>query len=348
MHYKSNNILTKTKLVFLAKRYPPHIGGVETHISHLSKELLSQNYDIFVVTEQHDLSLKLHETIDTVHVLRIPKQHTHSKLGIWFWMLWHFPLFLQADIVHAHDVGWWYLPLRVLLWWKPLYTTFHGYEGYTEPKIGAILSRKLIEFLSQKTICIGAWMKQWYKQHPDAISYGAASYTQHALPKNTSAVFIGRLSKDTGILAYIEAAIRMKGAISLDIYGEGSLLPAIQNLIIPYAHIQYKGVTTQGEKVLTNHRFAFVSRYLGMIEAEQVGRLVFAHWDTNIKKSYLDAFPNASNMIMFHDPQDLVLELQYILHHPKQEQVMIKNAQQWAIKQTWQQVATMYKELWRK
>lgn len=347
MHYKSNNILTKTKVVFLAKRYTPHIGGVETHVAHVSEQLLKQNYDIIVITEQHHASLSERELIHNVLVLRIPLPYLSSKLKVWLWMLRHATIFMRANIIHAHDVGWWYLPFRIILWWKPFFTTFHGYEGSFEPKVNAILSRKFIEWCSQKTMCIGAWMTQWYQEKPDVISYGAASCAPSPLPKNTSAVFIGRLSDDTGVLSYIDAVMKLQGKITLDIYGDGPLLSQIQRMIMQSSYIHYKGVTRHPEEALRTHRFAFVSRYLGMIEAQQVGRLVFAQWDTNIKKSYLDMYPNAKNMIIFHTPQQLVEELQYIQSHSMFERTCVQNAQLWATSQTWEHVAQIYKELWQ-
>lgn len=347
MHHKSNNILTKIKLVFLAKKYAPHIGGVETHVAHVSQQLLKQNFDIIVITEQHHTSLAERELINNVLVLRIPLSCINSKLQVWLWMLRHATVFMRATIVHAHDVGWWHLPFRLMLWWKPFFTTFHGYEGSFEPKMNAVVSRKFIAWCSQKTICIGAWMTQWYQERPDVISYGAAPCASSRMPKNTSAVFIGRLSHDTGILSYIEAIVKLQGKITLNIYGDGPLLSQIQSIIKPCSYIQYKGVTRDPEAVLRTHRFAFVSRYLGMIEAQQVGRLVFAQWDTNIKKSYLDMYPNAKNMIIFHDPQQLVEELQYIQSNPIFEHMLVQKAQLWATSQTWEHVAQIYKELWQ-
>lgn len=334
------------KLVFLTKRYAPHIGGVELHVSNISREFLKNKHKIIVVTEQYDANLPFYEVIEGVEVCRIPHE-CQSKLQIWVWMLKHWFVFLNASIVHAHDVGWWYLPLLVFFWWKPLYTTFHGYEGHKEPTVKAMLSRKVVEFFSRKTLCVGDWMREWYKEKPTRVTYGAGSYHAHVLPKKHNAVFIGRLSLDTGVLEYIKGVLSLKGKLTLDIFGRGVLQAQVEKMIVRTPYIQFHGETTDVEKELASHRFAFVSRYLGIIEAQQVGRLVFAHTDTHIKTSYLSSFPTTQQMIQFHDAESLVSELEYVVNHPTYEQKMILRAQSWAKQQTWDRIATIYEELWQ-
>src|SRR3989344_4042460 len=97
---QSNKQRTKTKLLFLARLYAPHIGGVEKHVAQLSEQLVKRGYKITVITEQFDAMLPLHETQKNIDIYRIPKKQCETKLGIWRWMLAHRFLIEEADIVH--------------------------------------------------------------------------------------------------------------------------------------------------------------------------------------------------------------------------------------------------------
>lgn len=345
--YKS---ITKHKLLFLSRLFWPHIGGVETHVLQVSMELIKRGYEISIVTEQHHSSLPCIDEKFGIRIFRIPRAFLKNKWTVWRWMFHHIPLIISSDIVHAHDVMWWYWPFRFLFPKKHVYTTFHGYEGANEPRFSAVLSRKLSEILSRKTICIGDWMRKWYHANPNGVSYGAAICSPASLfqVKPNSIVFIGRLSDDTGILAYIRAVQFLKGKFTLDIFGNGPLKQEVLAMIYDSPFMTYQGETLYPEKELGRHRYAFVSRYLSIIEAQQIGRLVFAQWDTAIKYDYLQSFPTADCMHIVHRPQDVIQGLKDVQKHPEKEKKFIKKAQSWALRQRWSTVADIYEELWKK
>lgn len=346
MTRESYNNLTKRKVVFLSRLYAPHIGGVEHHIRQLSRELYTRNYDVTVITEQYDAALSLHEELDDHHIIRIPRRYLQSKFGIWMWMFLHLSVFFHADFVHAHDVFWWYIPVRCILFWKSVYTTFHGYEGVEPPTQKAVRSRKVSEFLSWGTICVGSWMRMWYHAKPMFVMYGAADAQPQKPVQSRTAVFIGRLSYDTGVLEYVRAVLALKGKITLTIYGEGELLSSLQKMIRDIPYITYKGVTQEPLKVLAEARFAFVSRYLGMIEAMQTGRYVCAHWNNEIKKDYLQSFPAIRYAWTFSQSSQLVEALNELLRNSTKEKQNVHDAQRWALNQRWDKIADTYEELW--
>lgn len=348
MRQQSDKSPTKTRVLFLSRRFAPHVGGVEKHVEKLSEQLTQRNYQITIVTEQHDSAVPLTETHTYYQVVRIPQAYLSSKTAMWFWMLLHFNLFVSADIIHAHDVFWWVIPNRFLLFWKKYFTTFHGYEGSEPPTEKAVRSRKLSENLSRGCICVGAWMRKWYRATPDFVIYGAADFRAAKKTTKRNAVFIGRLSVDTGILDYIHGVKLLHGKVALDIYGEGELLPQVLEEIYDSPYIQYNGVAHEVEKLLRSHRFAFISRYLGMIEAMQSGRYVFAHWNNSIKRDYLEDFPASSSVFLFTFPEELAQELGYVLDHAEKENEHVKIAQIWAKEQTWKKIAEIYEQLWKK
>jgi glycosyltransferase involved in cell wall biosynthesis len=112
------------------------------------------------------------------------------------------------------------------------------------------------------------------------------------------------------------------------------------------SYVHYKGLAENVPQIMATIG-AFV-RYLGMIEAMQTGRYVFAHWNNAIKRDYLDSFPSISNASMFSLPEELAQELQYLLTHSGEERKKILSAQEWASKQRWNKITDIYEDLWKK
>ncbi len=158
------------KILFFTRLFFPHIGGVEKHVLEISKELIKRGHKVTVITEDLD-GTSSKEKFDEIDVYRIPVTQTwFKKFQIWYWLLKNFSLIKDADIIHCHDVFFWYLPFIFLK--KKVYTTFHGYETIYPPHRKAIQIRKLSELLSRGNICIGAFIEKWYGTKADVISYG--------------------------------------------------------------------------------------------------------------------------------------------------------------------------------
>ncbi|TLZ84992.1 MAG: glycosyltransferase family 4 protein [Methanobacteriota archaeon] len=49
----------------------PHLGGVESHVRTLSRELATRGHEVTVVTSRHDPSLPAEESLDGFHVVRV-------------------------------------------------------------------------------------------------------------------------------------------------------------------------------------------------------------------------------------------------------------------------------------
>jgi glycosyltransferase involved in cell wall biosynthesis len=336
------------RIVMLCRLYSPHIGGVERHVQGLSRELLKRGHKITIVTEQYSDELPLRETIEGVEVFRIPRLSSNNKQKVWVWMLENLQIFKDAELVQAHDVFWWYLPIRYIFLQKPVFTTFHGYENVEGPTTGAKFSRKISEFLSCKTLAIGGWMQKWYGQNPDLVSYGAANAQNSPVPKENTAVFVGRLDIDTGIMEYVQAMLLFAGKIKLDIYGEGILKTKLEKMIKNHKYIQLCGTTDASEAVFTSHRFVFASQYLSMLEAMQIGRQVFSFANNEFKKDYIESFPTSKNLIVFSDPNELKVKIESVLKDPKIEIENINSARSWTKTQNWKHLADVYESLWQK
>ncbi|MDO8487817.1 MAG: glycosyltransferase family 4 protein [bacterium] len=155
----------------------PHVGGVEKHVAEICRSLSHKGYEITIICEKHDEKLPDHEEKDGMELYRIPLPsrvgEKSKKWLIWKWWLHHSSLLRQADVIHIHDVFYWFLPFRLPFWNKKVYMTFHGYEGNDSPTLKQIFWHRIAAGLTQGNICIGDFHKKWYGVKPDDVSYGA-------------------------------------------------------------------------------------------------------------------------------------------------------------------------------
>src|SRR3989344_3372691 len=270
-------------ILFLTRLFHPHIGGVETHVFQISKRLIDGSHRIVVLTEKNEYKLHNKESVDGIEIYRIPvgKNEWFKKFQIWWWLWNHRFLIKKADIIHCHDVFFWYLPFRFLFFNKPAYTTFHGYESYPVSK-KAITIRKISEILSWGNICIGDYIKKWYGTKPTHVSYG-------------------RLDEQTGILTYTDAVEIIKKKIpNFDFLaiGDGELKNKISRKVKIYEALD------NASDYFQKYNFAFVSRYLSILEAMAAKRLVFAVYDNPLKEDYLRIAPFSKYITISSSPSE--------------------------------------------
>lgn len=335
------------KILFFSRLFFPHIGGVEKHVYKLSKILIAKGHSVSVITEKYDEYRKEKEVHDGITIYRIPvKEGKYKKFCIWIWFIKHLNLILEADIIHCHDVFFWYLPFRILFPNRKVFVTFHGYEGYPLKKKD-IRMHKISDKLSFGNISIGDFIPKWYRTKTDMISYGGVDLPKkQLLPKNAaSAIFIGRLDQQTGIHMYNDAfkLIKKKNQdFVLTVVGDGPFREKLDK------RIQSIGFITNPKDLLQEHRFAFVSRYLSILEAMAAKRLVFAVHDDPIKKDYLLLSPFVKFCIITNSAEELAKKVDYFLVRPKEEEKFIDLAYAWVKNQTWEEMTKMYLDLWKK
>lgn len=343
-------------VVFLVRYFYPHIGGVETHTLEVTRRLIQKGYKVTIVTEKLPgskpvdkipLSPKLLERLK-IYYIPVGGDDWFKKFRIWKWMIYHQNLFKDADIVHAHDVFFWYLPFRLLYRDKSVFTTFHGYEGVYPPTLKAILVRKLCEKLSKGNICVGQFIEKWYHTKADYITYGGVnpilSQYKKQTQENLKIAFIGRLEKDTGIDIYVHALkhLRDEGhTVDFVAIGDGSLRNEVEEVGI------VKGFTKGVEKEIPKYDFIFASSYLSILEAFMAKRLVFAVYDNPLKEDYLRKTPFGKFLVSTNSSYELSTQLENLLNKPETVKQMTSKAYAWAREQTWDQVADLYINLWR-
>jgi len=351
------------KVVFLTRRYWPAVGGVERHVQFLSQALLQQlpSIELQVITEQHDPSLPEKEIHQGVEILRLPLRpdtaNPDIKKSVWGWMRQHKMLLQNVDIIHVHDVFFWLQPFLLSLHKPRIYTTFHGYEPPGPPTWKQRLMHQLAELQSERNICIGSFHQKWYGVEPTVRNYGAVDevFAATPAPSQTKAaparstpekyLFIGRLEEDTGIWAYLEAmsALKERNKLNfrLDIAGEGPLKIQLERFVkqtdLP---VSFLGVQQATPQLYRNYDAACVSGYLSMLEALASGVPVVATYMTLLKRDYLLLSP-FTDLVSVAAPG---AALEAALQAPDG---LRPEAQAWAQRQTWAQLAAEYLKLWQ-
>lgn len=334
-------------ILFLAKLYYPHIGGVEKHVAQISEILNKKGYKVTVVCEQHDKKLKLKEQINGIDIIRIPinSSERKKKFHIWKWMIKKRNFIKSFDIVHIHDIFYWIFPLLVYLDRKKIFITFHGYESYPL-NIKQVIQRKIAEKISAGNICVGDFMKKWYYTKPTKVIYGACDTpkrTKIAKKSNKTLLFYGRLDDQTGIKEYYKAYLRLKKeykSLSMKVIGEGKYKNELKSLSI----FKFKNNI---QKDIEEARFVLVSRYLSMLEAMVNKRLVFAIYDNPIKRDYLQMSPFKNTAIVCFSADELYEKIKFYIDNPSQEKKQIDKAYKFAKKLTWEKLVTDYLKLWK-
>lgn len=335
------------KIIFLSRLYNPHIGGVEKHVKKIS-EILSKKYKITIITEQFDPKLPEYENYFEAEVYRIPVygiKERDKKWTIWRWFIKHRKLIKDADIIHAHDVFFWVLPLRFIYVKKKYYVTYHGYEGSKPPNLKQIFWHKIGEWLTQGNICIGNFIPKWYKTKATLISYGAVEGEYRKIRRTGKVIYFGRLANDTGILDYIDAAGKL--GINIDIYGDGPLKNEVTELFRK-SKIKCKifGFIPDVDRLLPSYRMAFVSRYLGILEALFYRIPVIAHYDSPIKYDYLSLTPFSGFIKICGNSREIENAFKDICSNQKDTNQIIQSGYNWAVNQTWEKLAGQYQTLW--
>lgn len=344
------------RIVMLCRLFYPHIGGVEQHVKKISIEAIREGHSIRIFSLKHGKNLRTHENLNEIYIHRKPEQlHSHflkyflaalpffpkslavkivERDEIWGWMLWNLPRFLMADVIHIHDVFFWYWPIRILLPWKKVYITFHGFEAGSLPKENAKRARQRAASWTRGNIAVGGWIEKWYGTKADIVTYGAADCVR-ATRKQTQeenqirCIFIGRVSDDTGASVY-EEVVSSHSHTSLDMYGPGSKNGTIEDSCAIFPH----------------YDIACVSSYLSILEAMQSQVLVLAYAADELKWDYLRSHPMAENMIIVRTPEAMTAFLKDFKRGDYTKK--IEHAYTWAKTQTWGNLYQQYKELWQK
>jgi glycosyltransferase involved in cell wall biosynthesis len=372
------------KILFITRRFYPDVGGVEKHVYELSKELTRRGHKLTIITESpatlklsgaSDYHLK-HQTdiyainskeplksiqtvnseLNQVSILRFNfgKDGFLKKFRIWIELSTILRVIKNSDIVHCHDVFFWYLPFRFLFPTKKVFTTFHGYETKFPPALKSKIIRKISEKLSFGNICVGDYIKKWYGTKPDYVTYGGIEKVQSSKFKVQGLIkrrgpirilLVGRLEEDNGAKIYLEALrdLRKKGiSYSLVVCGEGAYEERFKRLG------KLTGFVVDLNKYIDRADFIFASSYLSIFEGLIRAKNVFSVFQNELKKDYLKLSPFARHISISGDHKSLVNNILHMRNTNNKSYNFTISGQKWAKTQTWSKVADIYLKLWNK
>jgi glycosyltransferase involved in cell wall biosynthesis len=345
------------RVVFLSRLFFPHIGGVERHVLEVSRELVKRGHEVTVITEKiggerlprSSQSLAMTENVDGIIVYRISVggEDWFKKFRVWGEMLRLRKVILGADVVHAHDVFFWYLPFRLLYPHKKIFTTFHGYETVFPVSEKAKFVRKISEKLSFGNICVGDFIKKWYGTKADFVTYGGVSalnFFDSTQGKVLKIAFVGRLDADTGFIFYqqvLQLLQSKKISFQLDVYGDGELKKTAEK--IGTVH----GFVSDLEKEIRKADIIFASSYLSILEAMVQRKPVFSTYSNPLKKDYLTMTPFSKFIFIENDPGKMAEKIASRLQNKNEWKEKVDKAYNWASQHSWEQVTELYLKLWK-
>ena len=356
-------------VLFLSRRFYPEIGGVEKHTLEIGKRLVEKGHSVTVIAEKPQIthSLDKHSSSssakDTGSVAGIDyvkidagKDNWFKKFRIWKELWRHRELIKNSDIVHCHDVFFWYLPFRFIFPTKKVFTTFHGYEGNKIPGKKAIFMHKMAERLSRGNICVGDYLKKWYGTKPNIVTYGAVNIPKTPHKKNenrtfSNVLYIGRLEEEAGILVYLEALNNLKQTnikLHLTVLGDGTQ----RNIAESYAskhklNVTFEGFVKDVYEYLPSTDFVFTSRYLGTLEAFVFKKMVFAVYNNEIKKDCYILSPFKDFVVLEKNSDILAEKVKEYIKNQKLTKKTTEEAFDWVKEQTWGKMVDDYLTLWR-
>jgi len=252
----------------------------------------------------------------------------------------------------------WYIPF--ILFNSNIYITFHGFEKNPIPKHYIIL-RKIAEIFTKANICVGKFIIKYYHTKPNYITYGGINTGQ--LDKNNinkkyninSALFIGRLESDTGILEYIKALKILKRQyninLHLEICGNGKLKTFIEKYSRKYdLSVKINGFIEDLEKYYDESEIVLCSSYLTILESLFKKRIVISLYQNKLKEDYLKLSPFARYILIAKDPDEIAQIIKnYLLSNKNNEELKSKiiKGHKFSLNNDWNKVVKIYLKLWK-
>jgi len=346
------------RVILFTRRHAPSVGGVEKYIQRLAQALIRLGHDPLIITGAHKEGLPPRELVDGVPVHRFPAHR--SPIRAWLHLMRMAPLFRQADVVHVSDTAMLEYYYRMIAWRfpnKPLFLTRHGMSYiHPVPQGEKDRARRTLGWVDG-VIHDGLFIEKWLGVKPDIVpDQGlwpeADDIQQVPEPSPDSAVFVGRLNKDSGIGIYLNAAAILKKChnmtLKLDIYGDGDqreLLEAFarDNAVAATFH----GWRPDAQEHITDGAFAFIDGRMAIQEAMARKRLVIAAYVDPLKRDYVLGEPFSPHLVAGGDAETIANHVLHFSRDHDARRTLVEKAFAHARTLSWRKTALAYCDLWR-
>lgn len=333
-------------VLFVTPYFKPRLGGVETHVYELSKQLIKKGWKVSVLTEHLDQPPP--SQIDGIELMSITILDSLDKKQVWQQVSQYERRFDQFDVIHVHDVAWWLAPWLFKVR-KKLCITFHGWEGTYPVRWQAKLQRLIFSLFAQGTIHVGDFIQEFYWDRPTVVTYGGIPSSETFAFKPVSEkphfIFFGRLEKENAIAQHLKffQMLKNKGvSFTVTWVGDGSY----RNDCEEFGKVT--GMIAEPKKYIKDADFVCANSYLSILDAQSSGKVVCSLYQHKLKQRYLETYPGNDSMIIAGTPDDLYLKVIELIGNKRSYQEMSSAAYAFAQTQTWEKVAQLYEKLWSK
>jgi glycosyltransferase involved in cell wall biosynthesis len=235
------------RIAYVAPRYIPHTGGVQTHVAQLARRAAAHGYQVEVLTQDSDRRLPAVEVIDGATVRRfpvcVPGQTYTIAPGLWAYLARYHT---RYDVVHAHSYH--AVPAlgAALAGCRPLVFTphYHGtghshlrrwlHVPYRAP--GAVLFMR-----SSRVICVSDAEAALVRRHfphvagrviviPNGVDVRALREAAPYPEERTVILSVGRLEAYKNVHLPIQALAHLDATFVLRVIGDGPARPALEDL----------------------------------------------------------------------------------------------------------------------
>ncbi len=244
----------RTRIVQVSPWFYPHLGGVESHVMGVSRELAARGHEVTVVTARHTPSAAERETMDGFDVIRVKPRMVVLRTPIAPRMRGVLRG-LPADVVHAHlppPLSAHYAADAAETRGEPLVLTYHCDVEIPSP-FGSLIETLYRRSLGASTLeraakvvvttrTYAATSRAVWRHSPVVIPNavdvhrfnpeidGMAVRHRLRIPQDRPvALLVGRIVAHKGVEHFVEAARRLPGVQFL-VAGEGSSLEAMEHL----------------------------------------------------------------------------------------------------------------------
>lgn len=218
------------RIAFVAPRFYPHIGGVETHVFELARRM--REFDVEVLATDPSGKLKKAEEIEEIKVKRFksfaPGNAYFFSPELWSYLKRHSA---DYDLIHAHNFHAFPALYAALSRPKKLVFTPH-YHGHGHSFFRDILFRiyrlyaRRIFCQADLVICVSKFekeliLKDFKPKRVEVIPNGVNFEFMEKRKNGKKILYVGRIEKYKG-LDFVVEALKLLPDFRLEIVGKGS------------------------------------------------------------------------------------------------------------------------------